>query len=111
MLKKVITVSWIITGVVAFFLLAWTISVAVQAVAGNNNNPQNVSAYLTSNHPMVILLQEPDPRGIVATILTSGTPITATETSQRSGLTWFKVESDKNISGWVQAEFITLEQP
>lgn len=101
--------SSILTGIAALILLAATVTLSIQANQQKNIAQQNVPVILTSNQPMVILLQEPDPVGIVATILAHGTPVEAIDFTKRGGITWYLVVIDESISGWVQAEFISID--
>lgn len=109
MSKKITRYLSIITGIAAVILLAATITLSIQAGEQKNISQQSIPVYLTSNQPMVILLQEPDPGSIVATILARGTPVEATDYSKRGSITWYHVVIDENISGWVQAEFISID--
>lgn len=111
MSKKLFTVLWIITALAGVILLAVTIKIAMQSSTQGGVGEQTVTAYLASEHPMVILLIEPDPRSIVASIQESGTEITVTESSRRSGEDWYHVIISEEVNGWVQGKYISLDAP
>ena len=104
-------ILWSITGLGILALVVMTILFAIQSSAQGNADDQSVSAYLSSEYPKVILLQEPDPRSIVASIQESGTRITVTEFSHRAGEDWFHVSINEDATGWVQGEFIIPDTP
>jgi hypothetical protein len=111
MSKKLFTTLWIITGLAMMTMLVATIGLAVQSNTQGGTGEQTVSAYLASDYPMVILLNEPDPRSNVASIQKNGTAITVTESSHRSGETWYHVIISDDENGWVQGEYISLDAP
>lgn len=111
MSKKLLTTLWIITGLALTTMLVLTIGLAVQSGTQGGATGQAVSAYLASEYPMVILLVEPDPRSVVASIQRNGTAITVTESSHRSGETWYHVIISEEENGWVQGKYISLDAP
>jgi hypothetical protein len=111
MSKKLFIILWIITALAIIILLALTISFAMRSSAQGGIGDQALTAYLESEYPMVILLIEPDPRSIVASVEESGTEITVTELSRRGGEDWYHVIVTEDVNGWVQGEYISLDAP
>ena len=111
MSKKLYLTLWSITGLGLLALLAMTIALAVKSGAQGGADDQTVSAYLSSEYPKIILLDEPDPRSIVASVQENGTRITVTDFSHRAGEDWFHVNVNEDSTGWVPGEYISLEAP
>ncbi len=111
MSKKADQILWRITALAALALLVMTINLLVQSNAQGGETSQNVRAYLTSEQPFVIVLEEANPRSIVASIQERDTPIVVTDYLRRSGQDWYKINIDGTFLGWVQAEYISLEKP
>ena len=105
-------ILWFMTALVVVALLGLTITFAVQANAqGGEDGGQRVRAYLSSAHPFVIILTEPEYRSTVMSIQTDGTPIIVTEYLRRDGEDWYQIDVNEMESGWVQGRYISLERP
>ena len=111
MSKKTTQILWITTTIIALILIGFTVNLASKANAQGGEAGRNISAYLTSDQPLIIILDEPNPRGFVAAIESRGTPITVTENLRRSGDDWFKITINEEEAGWVQGTYVSLEKP
>lgn len=107
MSKKIISVLWVLAGLVAVVLLVATIGLAVKA---RDQADRGVTAYLTSGSKLVILLKQPSQAGIVAAIVERGTAVAIVDAITESDQTWYHVKAGTD-SGWVQAEYISLSPP
>ena len=111
MSKKTILILWSVTGTVALILLGITVNLAIQSNAQGGETGQHVRAYLTSEQPLIIILEKPEQRSIVASIQERGVSIVVTEYLRRSGEDWYHVNFSETEAGWVQGEYISLERP
>lgn len=105
-------IFWVFTVLVGVSLLVATITLAVQANAQRGEDGgQRVRAYLSSEHPFVIILTEPEYRSAVMSIQTDGTPIIVTEYMRSEGEDWYQIDINEMDSGWVQGRYISLDRP
>ncbi len=111
MSKRINLILWGITGLVALILLIRTVNFSIQSNEQIASDSQTISAYLSGEYPKVILLVEPNPRSLVATIEARGTSIVVTEYLRRSGEDWFHININETEAGWVQGEYVSLEKP
>ena len=111
MSKKTNKILWLTTAIVALILLGITINLSIKSNAQGGEGGQRLRAYLTSTHPLIIILAEPEQRSIVASIQESGTAVIVTEYLRRSGTDWYQITLAETETGWVQGEYISLEKP
>ena len=111
MSKKTNKILWIATALIALILLGFTINLTIKSNAQGGEGGQRMRAYLTSSHPLIIILAEPEQRSIVASIQERGTAVIVTEYLRRSGTDWYQINLTETETGWVQGEYISLEKP
>ena len=107
MSKKTLSTLWIITGLVTVVLLAATIGLASKARAKAILNSE---VYLNRMSSLNVLHDQPDRFSRIIATLKRGTAVIVRDSVTKDGQTWYYVEA-RTASGWVEAEYVSLEPP
>ena len=108
MSKRTLVVAWMLTLLVAAGL---TVATAALVVRSRNYRILNDTVYLTSSEISVHLHERPDAASPVIASLVRGSAVAVLDVSEADGQTWYLVQKQTMVPGWVPAEQIQLAPP
>lgn len=108
MSKRTLVVMWIVTLVVVAGLTAATAALSARS---RTYRILNDTVFLTSGAVSVHLRERPDPAAPVVAGLVRGSAVTVLDFAQVNGQTWYLVQKETMVPGWIPAEQIRLNPP
>lgn len=107
MSKKTLTRLWMVTGLVALFLVVATILVATRA---KHAGMRDERVFVTSSDGWISVYEQPDRESTVVVTLANGSSVLIVDYTISRGRTWFLVSRSGAEPGWVLARDISLER-
>ncbi|HUS94550.1 MAG TPA: SH3 domain-containing protein [Patescibacteria group bacterium] len=107
MLRKPVTIFWIITGLAAVLLLVFTLSLRSRALVQKS---AGFTGTITGVDSAVYLYEQPSASSHIITLLDLGDPVIVTDSDGEENTLWYYVNSVK-ANGWLPADRVSRNPP
>jgi len=101
-------ILWVVTVLVAVFLLVATLRLAARA---RSQSILGQTVYLIGRGSAAKLYQEPDPGSPVVAALVHGSTVVILDQVNRDGETWVLVRKSNTTPGWIPADTVSRDPP
>ena len=107
MSKRIYMILWIFAALIAVLLLAVTAGLTIKARAQADSS---ITVYVGGKSRLVHLRKEPDSISRIMGMLERGTAVAVIDSAIKNRQTWYHIETE-SASGWIQAQYISLNRP